>query len=112
MTENEAIKEIKRWSGILFSVGNQCVMDTEEAQELAITALKEIQQYREIGTVEECREAVEKQEPKRPIDADEDYGFFICPVCRKTIYASDDFESHKFCLNCGQAINWKESEEE
>lgn len=61
------------------------------------------------GTVEECRKAVEKQKPKKPIDADEDYGFFICPVCRKTIYASDDFESHKFCLNCGQAIQWDEN---
>ena len=27
----------------------------------AINALKEVQQYREIGTVEECRKAVEKQ---------------------------------------------------
>lgn len=70
---------------------------------------KELEQYCKIGTVEECREAMEKQKPKRPIDADEDYGFFICPVCRKTIYASDDFESHKFCLNCGQAIQWDEN---
>lgn len=31
-----------------------------EACEVAIKALEEIQQYRAIGTVEECREAVEK----------------------------------------------------
>ena len=31
-----------------------------EVRDIAISALKEIQQYREIGTVEECREAVEK----------------------------------------------------
>ena len=31
----------------------------------AIAALKEIQRYREIGTVEECREAVEKQKNMR-----------------------------------------------
>ena len=36
------------------------------AIEEAIKALKEIQQYREIGTVEECRKAVEKQKPKKP----------------------------------------------
>lgn len=36
------------------------------AIQLAIEALKEIQQYRAIGTVEECREAVEKQKPKKP----------------------------------------------
>ena len=98
--------------------------DFGKALLMAIEAIKEMQKYKlienatigeiaevlrefsKIGTVEECRKAVEKQEPKRPIDADEDYGFFICPVCRKTIYASDDFESHKFCLNCGQAIQW------
>lgn len=34
------------------------------AIEEAISALKEIQQYREIGTVEECREAKERQTPK------------------------------------------------
>ena len=32
----------------------------QDAYKIAITALKEIQRYREIGTVEECREAVEK----------------------------------------------------
>lgn len=31
-------------------------------REEAIEAIKVVQQYREIGTVEECREAVEKQE--------------------------------------------------
>ena len=36
----------------------------EEAFDMEIEALKEIQQYREIGTVKECREAVEKQKPK------------------------------------------------
>ena len=45
---------------------------------------------------------------KAPIDADEDYGFFTCPSCGEAIYASDNFESHKFCLNCGQRIKWEE----
>ena len=36
----------------------------EEAFDMEIEALKEVQQYREIGTVEECREAVEKQNSK------------------------------------------------
>lgn len=37
-----------------------------EAKKLAIKALEEVQQYRAIGTVEECRVAVEKQLPKKP----------------------------------------------
>lgn len=56
MTENEAIKYLKITKDFAEenSVGGikRLMCDT------AITALKEIQQYREIGTVEECREAV------------------------------------------------------
>ena len=37
------------------------INDVFAAIDTAIEALKEVQQYREIGTVEECREAVEKQ---------------------------------------------------
>ena len=36
------------------------ICDGEE-MDVAIKAMEEIQQYREIGTVEECRMAVEKQ---------------------------------------------------
>ena len=82
-----------------------------EAFETAISALKEVQQYREIGAVEECREAMEKQKMKKSIDYDEDLGYFKCPSCGCCIMA-DEFSDHKYCLNCGQAIQWKESEEE
>lgn len=37
-----------------------CEYDFLEALGVAISALEEIQQYREIGTVEKCRGAVEK----------------------------------------------------
>ena len=33
---------------------------------MAIKALEEVQKYRKIGTVEECREAVENQTAKKP----------------------------------------------
>lgn len=57
------------------------------------------------GTVEECREAVEKQKPKKVIDRDLDFGYYTCPSCGTTIsFMEDGYKSHKFCLNCGQAI--------
>lgn len=56
----------------------------------------------------QIRELKERDTAKAPIDADEDYGFFTCPSCGEAIYASDNFESHKFCLNCGQRIKWEE----
>ena len=37
-----------------------------EALSVAFEALCEVEKYREIGTIEECREAVEKQKPKDP----------------------------------------------
>lgn len=76
------------------------------AIEEAIKALEEIQQYRVIGTVEECREAMEKQIPKKPRDVEYDYSYFVCDNCGTIIYTSDEFESHHYCLNCGQAIEW------
>ena len=63
MTEKEAIKEVKRWTSILMSAGSKCVSDTAEAQDMAINALEEVEQYRAIGTPEEFRDALEKQIP-------------------------------------------------
>ena len=50
----------------VLKIGNQDNYRTYLADEMAIEALKEIQQYREIGTVEECRDAVERA---RSLDA-------------------------------------------
>lgn len=74
------------------------------AIEEAIKALKEIQKYREIGTVEECREAVEKQKAKKPEVIDQDFDYYKCPVCGEYIWATDNINDHKYCLNCGQAV--------
>lgn len=72
----------------------------------AVALLKE---YEDTGlTPEQIMELKERDTAKAPIDADEDYGFFTCPSCGEAIYASDNFESHKFCLNCGQRIKWEE----
>ena len=79
--------------------------------------LRKIQQYREIGTVEECREAVEKQKAKKPIpinykkyaDKIENMEFledaYLCPNCKTVI------RSGSFCGRCGQKLNWNENSE-
>lgn len=52
-------------------------------------------------------EALEKQIPKKPREIEKEYSYFVCDNCGAVIYCSDDFESHKYCLNCGQAIQWE-----
>ena len=44
MTVDEAIKEIKRWTGILMFSG-KCDYETAEAQDMAIKALEEVQRW-------------------------------------------------------------------
>lgn len=71
--------------------------------------LEELKPYEDTGlTPEEIMELKERDTAKPPIDIEDNYGFFVCPSCGNSIYASDDFESHKFCLNCGQRLMWEE----
>ena len=58
MTEQEAISCLNADKEYLVDMK---VCDGEE-MDIAIKALEEIQQYRAIGTVEECREAVVKMQ--------------------------------------------------
>ena len=90
---------------------NQYLLD---AIDTATNALKEIQQYREIGTVEEFKEAVDKQQPKKilPIDRNElryEAGWrYKCPNCgcavRENIFHPDVTKDYEYCSMCGQAI--------
>ena len=57
--------------------------------------------YKEIGTVEECRAAVEKQKPKKPISYDDCEKFYIKCTCGK---CTDTRFFHGFCTWCGQRL--------
>lgn len=110
MTEKEAIKDLiffedKLHNGIFgYKIG--CL-------DAAIKALEEIQQYRGIGTVEECREAVERRNPKAPVvwgdgydnEGNMIYDMYDCPNCGKSYEV--DYHDYKFCPYCGQAILWE-----
>ena len=65
MTENEEIKKVINGLNFLKEkLYNGIYADRLDCIDYAISAIKEVQQYREIGTVEECREAVENQNSK------------------------------------------------
>lgn len=73
MTENIAIYCLKAASELNTEMCEECPLYgqtgadhcCEDALQVAIKALEELQQYRAIGTVEECRAAVEQLENER-----------------------------------------------
>lgn len=150
MTENEAITYLgyfKNWNNDDRWLSDETM---EEFVKCCVEALKEIQKYREvgtveeiktakkyialkkecgtptntidvcaeyvaIGTVEECREAVEKQKPKKVII--KPWEPSICPTCGMELSKSlgDGYYKHwmnlRRCTRCGQKIQWDENSE-
>lgn len=114
MTENEAIKHLQSYAEVVDNMIKYCkdfepkaditgYLEKKTVFAMAISALKEIQQYREIGTVEECREAVEKQKPKKP---HRNYKKFSGLWCKCGWYLGQkQCLDIKYCPNCGQAID-------
>ena len=104
MTENEAVERIKKGSCYSENCHDGCLYGEENCAYIkAISALEEIQQYREIGTVEELRKAVEKQIPKKP---HRNYKKFSGLWCKCGWYLGQkQCLDIKYCPNCGQAID-------
>lgn len=99
MTESEAIKELKQ--NIEMPFGSNI---SNEVSKLAIKALEEIQKYQAIGTVEECREARERQKEKKPVCRSiftDRTRFPGCPTCFSRID-----RGAFYCSGCGQKLDW------
>lgn len=86
-----------------------------ESLDMVIGALEEIQKYRAIGTVEECRETRERQIPKTPDIEGDGYAdgqivhdTWICPGCGRMYEI--DYDDYDYCPKCGQHIErvWKD----
>ncbi len=85
---------------------------------MAIQALEEVQQYRVIGTPEECRTAREKQILKKPIfnhNFSDTLSLFHCE-CGNTIKVShdagimDNNNAPNYCSECGCRLDWSDEE--
>ena len=136
MTENEAIKHLQSYAEVVDNMIKYCkdfepkaditgYLEKKTVFAMAISALKEVQQYREIGTVEECREAVETQKAKKPVckptPYNESVGFneeWFCPSCGAYIgyfyEGMDEPEQMEYCNECGQHIarDWSDENED
>lgn len=64
----------------------------------------ELEEYREIGTLEEVSEAVEKQKAKKPRATNR------CYVCSHCGLVTSIKIKHNYCDACGQHIDWSEKE--
>ena len=73
MTEQEAIECLKCYRA-------QSGTSFPEEIEMAINALEEIEQYRAIGTLEECRAAMEKQNVNRELESHDEKHILECCI--------------------------------
>lgn len=74
-------------------------------------------EYKKIGTPEECRAAIEKQKAQTPdfegdgySDGELVYDTWICPGCGENYEV--DYDKYEYCPNCGQKISWDDWEDE
>lgn len=138
MTKQEAIEileEVKELDDTMYAY-NPAYMN---ALDMAIEVLKEIQlyednklclvpedvysrqcseldTYKEIGTVEECRKAVEKQAAERvnyETNAVFNNGFGCyrigkCPICNSCYNSNNEI---KYCSKCGKKLDWSKENE-
>lgn len=79
MMENEAIARIIDHFDVHHH-DNRSHPLLDKAVEMAIKALEEVQQYRQIGTVEECREAVEKQNVNKELESHDEKHILECCI--------------------------------
>lgn len=122
MTENEIIENLDD----IWTFGHEPTDKERLAANKAIDLIQELQQYRAIGTIEECREARERQRGKKPVKyGDTRQGLdnggnsiswqedcYECPTCGSFLGYVSDCEDEQYqdgyCRNCGQSIDWSE----
>lgn len=68
--------------------------------------------YKKLGTLEEVREAVEKQEKKKPKGDLHSVPHYRCPNCNSTVKLYQNSKKDEICKWCGQRIEWSEVENE
>lgn len=120
----KALEENQRWhisevnpsiKNVFANMSTQICHNCDHKDEYIEELEAEIQQYRAIGTPEECRAAVEKQTARRPdyegdgyADGHLVYDTWICPCCGK--HYEVDYDNYNYCPDCGQKLDWSDEE--
>ncbi|MCM1223435.1 MAG: hypothetical protein NC548_54200 [Lachnospiraceae bacterium] len=119
MTENEIhefifkeYKEVLYNNAYLIQAGRAfaCNFEFEGSLATLLAMFDELQQYHSIGTVEECRDAREKQRAKIPniwgdgyADGQLVYDMYDCPNCGESYEIC--YTDYDYCPKCGQRID-------
>ena len=102
-TTRDAIWKIADKQDAIKKINEACV--------IACDGIDELQEYKQLGTLEEVREAVEKQMAKKPNNVGTDgYRYtdtYRCPTCGGNFSGTG---IANYCYHCGQAIDWGEEE--
>ena len=70
-----------------------------------VNDMKSLYEYRQIGTPEECRAAVEKQKAKK-VMRNKTMNIYFCPVCERRV----NYMHTLYCSGCGQKLDWSDEE--
>lgn len=126
MTDQEEIKmngwtfeeTVKTAENLMESERNMFKWDVlRHLRDFAELFCEELRQYREIGTVDECRTSEEKQKAKKPTEQTcEEKTLFKCYNCgyiMKIKYSDGQIFGHSpnYCEQCGQEMDWRDDDE-
>ena len=110
----QELKQAIRLDGLSFNGGIRRLQRFTEGLAEAMELLEELEQYKALGTVEELKEAKEKQIPQTPTlegdgycpEGNLVYDTWICPNCEKDYEVY--YDDYDYCPNCGQKIDKSE----
>ena len=106
----EVINNHERYVGVKYVNGVEEAYVTpyfEKSLNFAISAMQELDEYKQLGALEEVQDAVERQQVKQVINISkgEELRFGTCPICNRRI---SNVEGGNYCQNCGQRLDWSE----
>lgn len=113
MDYQEAIETLQFEGGIEITGNPRRAAEFFDGIDVAISAMEELMEYKNIGTLEEVREAVEKNTAKKP----KQYrGKYHCPRCTR-IVSKGSYDKRGTlvrraysCKYCFQRLDWGEEE--
>lgn len=129
-----ALEEVQRWhtseinpkiKNVFANTSTQICHNCDHKDEYIEELEAEVEEYRTIGTPEECQAAVEKQTAKRALhqgcyDKNGEWHewngingkpYELCPSCRVNLCCETSLDiKPKYCSNCGQKLDWSDAE--